>query len=77
MGRCPGDEPLTLTIYHSCELPQLYKALERWKSVLAKPTTYGHKWEFFSFPVCLVLLLFYFRLFHGIMRADPAIAGSG
>ena len=19
-GRCPGDEPLTLTIYHSCEL---------------------------------------------------------
>ena len=33
MGRCPQDEPLTLTRCHSCELQQLYKALKGWKSV--------------------------------------------
>ena len=27
MGRSPGDEALTLTRSHSCELPQLYEAL--------------------------------------------------
>ena len=33
MGRCQGSEPLTLTRCHSCELPQLFDALEGWKSV--------------------------------------------
>ena len=33
MGCSPGDEPLTLTRYHSCGLLQLYEALEGWKSV--------------------------------------------
>ena len=31
-GRCPGDEPLTLTRLQSCELPQLYEVLEGRKS---------------------------------------------
>ena len=31
--RRQGDEPLTLTRCHSCELPKLYEALEGWKSV--------------------------------------------
>ena len=33
MGRCPGEEPLTLTRCRSCKLSQLYEALEEWKSV--------------------------------------------
>ena len=33
MGHSPGDEPLTLTRYHSCGLQQLYEALEGWKSI--------------------------------------------
>ena len=28
MGRCPGDEPLTLTRCYSCEIPQPYEVLE-------------------------------------------------
>ena len=38
MGRFPGDEPLTLTRCHSCELPQLYEALEvrLWPSLQLK-----------------------------------------
>ena len=36
MGRSPGDEPLTLTRYHSCGLPQLYEACEGWKSVCGR-----------------------------------------
>ena len=35
-GRRPGDEPLILKRWHSCELPQLYKAFEGWKSVCAE-----------------------------------------
>ena len=33
VGHRPGDEPLTLTKCHNCELPQLYESLEGWKSV--------------------------------------------
>ena len=33
MGRSPGDDPLTLTRWHSSGLPQLYEALEGWKAV--------------------------------------------
>ena len=32
-GRCPGDEPLTLTRFHNCELPQVHEAFEGQKSV--------------------------------------------
>ena len=33
MGCSSGDELMTLMICHSCGLPQLYEALEGWKSV--------------------------------------------
>ena len=33
MWQSPRDEPSTLMRCHSCELPQLYEALEGWKSV--------------------------------------------
>ena len=33
MGRSPRGEPLTLTRCYSCEMPQLYEALEGLKSV--------------------------------------------
>ena len=33
MARSPGDEPLTLTRRYNCGLPQLYEAVEGWKSV--------------------------------------------
>ena len=36
IGRSPGDEPLTLTRWHSCGLPQLYEALEGWKSICGR-----------------------------------------
>ena len=53
-----GDEPLTLTICHSCEVPHLYEALE------------GRK------PVCGQAHIF-FHSFHGMMRADPVVQGTG
>ena len=36
--RSPVDEPLTLTICHSCGLPEIYETLEGWKSA-TEPTT--------------------------------------
>ena len=30
-----------------------------------------------DFSYLLALLIFYFRSFHGMMRADPAVAGGG
>ena len=33
MGLSLGDEPLTLMRCHICGLPQLYEALEGWKSI--------------------------------------------
>ena len=33
MGRYSKDEAYILTRYYSCELTQLYEALEGWKSV--------------------------------------------
>ena len=58
MGRCPGDEPLTLTRCHSCDLQQLYEALEGRYSVCDQ----GHKVEnlffiSFSFTNLLILLI--------------------
>ena len=74
MGRCLVDESLTLTRCHSFMKP--------WKGrnpSVVKPTTYGHKGEnfFFFFHNLLLLFIFYFRSFHGTMRADPAVAGTG
>ena len=34
VGHRLGDEPLTLPRRYSCELPQLYEALEEWNSVM-------------------------------------------
>ena len=39
IGRCPGNEPLTLTRCHSCELQQLYEAFEGGSLSVAEPTT--------------------------------------
>ena len=36
MGRCQGDEPLTLTRCYSREMPQAYEALEGCKSVCSQ-----------------------------------------
>ena len=33
MGHNPGDKPLILMKCQSCRLPQLYEALEEWKSI--------------------------------------------
>ena len=46
MGRSPGNEPLTLTRYHSCGLPQLYEALEGWKFVWPSLQFKGIKGKF-------------------------------
>ena len=62
---------------HSCEFSLLYEALEGWKSVLwLSPQLKGVKGKvsFFSF---LLTLMTYFGSFHGMMRGDPAVAGSG
>ena len=39
----PGDELLTLTRCHSCRLPQLYEALEGWKSLRPSLQLKGHE----------------------------------
>ena len=70
VGHCPRDEPLTLRRIHSHELPQLYEALEGWKSVCDQKG----KIYFFSF---LLALLIFFCSFHGRMHANPVVVGSG
>ena len=40
IGLSLGDEPLTLTQCHNCELPQLYEALEGWIPSVAESKTY-------------------------------------
>ena len=72
MGRRSGDEPMTFTRCHSCELPQLYEDLERWNSVLKVI-----RGKFCLFSVLLALLIFYFRSSRGTMSGDPAVAGNG
>ena len=50
MGHSPGDKPLTLTRCHSCGLPQLYEAFEKWKSVCGRAYYLkGIKGKFFLF----------------------------
>ena len=45
-----------------------------WPSLQLK----GHKGEIFCISsVSLALLLFYFSSFHGMICADPAVAGGG
>ena len=40
MGRCLGDDPLTLmTRYYSCEISKPYKALDGGNPSVAKPKT--------------------------------------
>ena len=74
-----GDEPLTLTRYHSCGLRQLYKALEGWKSVCGRAFNLkGIKGKIFCFSsLHKALFLFYYSSFNGMMRADSAMVGGG
>ena len=75
-GLRPGDEPLTLKRFHSCELPHLYEALEGWDSVCDQVYSLRYKGENFSFSDLLALLIFYCSSFHGMMRTDPAVRGN-
>ena len=77
MGRSLVNEPLTLTRCHSFGLPQIYEALEGWKSVYSLQCK-GHKGGNFCFSyVSSVLILFYCSSFHGMMCADRTVAGRG
>ena len=70
MERSLGDEHLTMTRCHSCVLPQLYEALEGWKSVCGRAYNLkGIKGKF--------LFFFYCSSFQGMMRADPTMARRG
>ena len=76
-GRSPRDELLTLTKCPSCVLIHLYEALG-WKSVCAR--VYNLK----GIKEKIYLFFFFLRLcfsftvahFHGMMRADPMLAGG-
>ena len=64
MGRSPGNEPLTLTRCHSCGLPQLYEAVEEWKSVCGRAYNLkGIKGKFSVF-LHFLKLLFSFTVAH-------------
>ena len=69
MGRCPGGEPSTLTRCHS-----YMNSLKGGSLSVAKPTTLGHKRDIFFF--IFLALLIYFRSFHGMMHANPAVVGE-
>ena len=55
IGRCPGNEPLTLTRCHSCELQKLYEAFEGGSPSMTKLTTLGHEGEILSFSFTYLL----------------------
>ena len=69
MGRSPRDAPLTLTRCHSSGLPQLFEAIEGWKSVCGRAYSLkGTNRKFFSFcssssfipkPSCKKTLLYH------------------
>ena len=72
------NEPLTLTRCHSSGMPQLYEAFEGWKSVCGRAFSLkGIKGKISVFRLFLSLCFFYRSSFHGIMRADPKVAGGG
>ena len=72
MGRSPGYKPLILRRCHSCGLPQLYEAFKGLNSVCGPAYNLkGIKGKFSAF------LLFHCSSFHGMMGADPAVAGGG
>ena len=71
MGCSSVDEPLTLMRYHSCGLPQLYEALGGWKSAC------GRAYNFKAIKGKIYCFLFHCSSFHGMMRADLAVAGKG
>ena len=58
-------------------MPQLYEHLKGGSLSVAKPITHGYKGEKFLLLCLLALLIFYFHSFHGMMRADQEVAGSG
>ena len=67
MGRKLGDEPLTLMRCHSCGMAQVYEALW-WKSVCGRA---------YNLKGIKGKISFFFNHFHGMMRADSAVAGGG
>ena len=71
-GRCLGNEPLTLTRCHS-----LMKPLKGEIRLWPRPQLQNIKGKISFFSYLLALLIFYFRSLHGMMRADPAVAGTG
>ena len=76
MGHRSGDEPLTLTRWHSCEFQQLYEALERWKYVCGRAQNLKTKRGKFLYSYHLASLFFYFCSFHGMMHDEPCCGGN-
>ena len=60
---------------HSCGLPELYEALEGWKSICGRPDNLKGKISVFLlfFKLCFSK---YCSSFQGMMRGDPAVAGG-
>ena len=73
MGRCPGDETLTLTRCHSCELPQPWEALGGRKSVCGEAHNLRAHRLNFLFSYLLDLLISFFRPFHGMIRCRELV----
>ena len=66
-GHSPGDKPLILMRCHSCGLPQLYEALEGWKTVCGRAYN----------STGINMFLFYCSSFLGMMHANPVVVGRG
>ena len=71
MGLSSGDEPLTLMIRHSCELPQLYEALEGWKSICGRAYYLKGTKRKFSVFLLLLKLRFSFTVAHFMAGCVP------
>ena len=70
MGRSPGDEPQTLTRYHSCGLPQLYEAFVGWKQFCGQAYNLkGIKGKFSVF-LHFLKLCFSFTVTHFLKRVE-------
>ena len=64
MGCSLGDEPLTLKRCFSCGLPQLYEALEGWKSVCVQAYNLKGMKGKFSVFLLFLKLCFSFTVAH-------------
>ena len=73
MGCSPEDETLTLMRWHSYMKPLRGGS----PACDCADNLKGIKGLIYFSLSCLLALLIYFRIFHGMMRVDPAVAGSG